>query len=88
MQHKFSHQAPYVPRWKEKYDFNGKLTIPDRTELLERLTEEKVKAQSQKKKDRLDKEIKAALKRVTESQNGKKGQSEAKQRLFVRKRRH
>lgn len=87
MQHKFPHQAPYVPRWKEKYDFIGKLTIPGTTELLKRLTEEKVKARSQKKKDRLDKEMKAALKRVTESQNRKKGQSDAKQRLFVRKKR-
>lgn len=61
MKHKFPHSVPYVPRWKEKHGFHGNLTIQGTTELLKRLREEKVKARNQKKKDKLDKEIEAAL---------------------------
>lgn len=70
MQHKFSHSAPYVSREKEKLNF-GKLTIPGPTEFLKRVREEKVKARSQKKKDRLNKETEVARKCMTESQNRK-----------------
>lgn len=57
----FPHSVPDVPRWKEKHGFNGNLTTQGTTELLKRLREEKVRARSQKKKDKLDKETEAAL---------------------------
>lgn len=59
--HKLPHSVLNVPRWKEKHGFNGNLTIQGTTELLKRLREEQVRARSQKKKDRLDKETEAAL---------------------------